>query len=273
MLPKTEKTGLESGYERRDFATGPSTYTDAGFSQKIYEATGLADRTTPAKVADIMSGPGKVGLALQERDPRHRFFFLDLAGGQLSKISPDENRFRLVGDARALPLADGYLDIVVVRYALKDLTIDEQPVALKEILRGLRPGGELIIADMVSPEVQGAKEWLNKQHALKQELSGRNPLTEGVCHIPTQSEWVVLLEQAGFHVEMYDSHLSCVTTTDWVKGKQVTVEQLVQLDQMIMEAPPMVKKAFNIRKEDALVKIDYPLVILRAVKPAYGKES
>lgn len=271
------RSGLRDGYDLRDFNTGPTTYADAAFSEKIFSATGLADFSGQARVLDLMSGPGKVGLSLQEYAPQHTYYFLDLSQLQLEKIPatgeivyrdltlPVANH-RLRADVRELPIRGKSMDVAVARYALKDLTDYEQGPTLFGIAETLKPGGRLVIADMVSPDGPDNKSWLNMHHSLKQELSGRNPLQEGFCHIPTEHGWMRVLQDAGMKVTAIDTHVSHVTTTDWVRGKQLTEVQLEQMNDDIRNAPETVKQTFNVREDGGLLMLDYPVIILQAVR-------
>ncbi len=53
------------------------------------------------------------------------------------------------GDMRSLPIADGSIDAVVSCYAFHHLTDADKRVALAEVARVLRPGGRVVIADMM----------------------------------------------------------------------------------------------------------------------------
>lgn len=280
-----KQPGLTGGYDKRDFEVGPSTYSDEDFLQKILDATELKDLAV-ARVGDFMCGPGKVGLALKEKVPRHQFLFLDLANSQLRKIPSDKDILKIKGDVRFIPCAEAVLDVVVARYSVKDLPKPEQPAALREIRRALKDRGVFVIADMVAP-ADKVKKWLNCQHALKQELGGRNPELEGKCHIPTEEEWLQMLQAAGFQANVFAYHTSKVDTQAWVRGKQITPEQLVSLNHMILTAPLEVRDQFKIRSEkhsqwlgnenltleevrregEALkVEMDYPVIIVKAAK-------
>ena len=171
-----------------------------------------------------------------------------------------------MADVRCLSVIveDGSIDVATVRYGLKDIPKNQQPIALSGINYALKPGGVLVIADMVSPE--GAREWNIMQHSRKQQFSGRNIKEEGECYIPTEAEWLKMLREAGFEPEIFDHYKSLVTTTDWVKGKQITDDQRMQMDAFILSAPENIKKEFNIRQEGQDVKIDYPVIIIKAVK-------
>lgn len=263
-----EESGLTGAYNRRDFEAGPKTYGDTVFLDLIERSTGLSNSERGSLlVADIMSGPGGVGLALFKKHPQHSYYFFDLASRQLQKINhPDASIVKIQADARAIfPVADDMFDVEVARYAIKDLTKKDQSNALMQIYRTIKPGGNFTLADMLAPSLE-TKDWLNKQHAKKQKFSGRDSDIEGVCHIPTEIEWIILLESVGFKASVVGKHVSRVTTSDWESGKQVSTEQLQELNTMIIGAPEEIKTAFNIREEDGQVKIDYPLLVIRGIK-------
>src|SRR3989344_2366891 len=251
-------------YSQRDFAQGPRTYTDSAFLDTIFIATKLAEFKGSALVVDFMSGPGKVASGIKERVSGHRYVALDGSVGLLRKIADPEIE-RVVGDIRATPLKPNSVDIGIVRYGIKDIPEEQQLDVLRQIYESLKPGGKLVIADMVSPE--GAREWNNKQHSQKQQFSGRNIETEGECNIPTENEWLTLLREIGFETEVFGYYTSYVTTTDWVNGRQITDKQRQLMDKLLLNTPDEIKTAFNIRQEEEDVRIDYPVIIIKAVKP------
>lgn len=261
---ETPQSGIAEMYAGRDFVAGPATYTNQEFFQKISNATSLDRATKQVRVLDSMSGPGLVGSGLQKLAPRHRYFYLDLVPTQLAKIDGAEGK--VAGDARQIPFTEKAFQVGVVRYAAKDIPQNQQAKLFEEMHRVTARRGRWVLADMYAPNPD-VYEWLNWQHAMKQERSGRNRQTEGTCHIPTEEGWLELFRKTGFRAEVVDKHMSFVTTTDWLKSNQVTAEQLNELNRMILTAPDAVKTAFNIREEDGSVKINYPVTIIRATKP------
>lgn len=266
---ESSSTGMPEIYATRNWDAGPKTYTDQTMYDMLHRATGLADFIGQAIVLDLMSGPGKVGAALRDRSPQHRFIAVEASEGSLAKVPDGIERIKTdVRDLSAVPQAD----VVVVRYGLKDIPQDQQGAVLAGINEALKPGGVLVVADMVSPD--GMKARTNRHHSAKQELSGRDVATKGRCNIPTEDQWVSLLNNAGFRVTGIEDYVSQVRTADWVKGGQFGTDmeeanaKRAQMDQMLASEPRYFRQRFNVRGgEDGPAGIDFPVLVIRAEKP------
>lgn len=114
-------------------------------------AAGLPDG---ALVVDIGTGPGRVPMAIAAAHPELRVEGLDLAEEMIAHAAataaaeglPEERvRFR-VGDAAALPYADGEVDLVVSTVSLHHW--DRPAEGLAEVRRVLAPGGRGWIYDL-----------------------------------------------------------------------------------------------------------------------------
>lgn len=251
-------------HQRRDDREGPPTYRDPSFSELIANAAGLVPTGPSLRVADVMSRHGKMAAELRAIAPQHSFTAIALTEGQLS--STPEGIATLTADARTFdPATVGVFDLGVARYGFKEFRAEEQPQALASAHGIIKDNGALVVVDMVA--TKSTKDWLNKHHRQKQRFEGRDIKRDGECHIPTRDEWLKLLTAAGFRPEVSSYYTSRVTTTDWVRGKQITDEQREEMDRQMLEAPYEITRFFNIREEDGLVRIDYPVIIIRAVKP------
>ncbi|KKQ37460.1 MAG: hypothetical protein US55_C0032G0019 [Candidatus Levybacteria bacterium GW2011_GWC2_37_7] len=139
-------------YGKRDEGKGPETYRSQSLLDTIFKATGLENFKGSAVFVDLMSGPGGIALNLQKKAPQHSYAVLDNDKDQLKKIGEQEPVRKILADVRCLSVIveDGSIDVATVRYGLKDIPKNQQPIALSGINYALKPGGVLVIADMVS---------------------------------------------------------------------------------------------------------------------------
>lgn len=110
-----------------------------------------------ATVIDIGCGTGTLAILLKQRHPDARVIGLDadppiLARARTKAAKAEVNVEFVEGDATALPFEDEFADRVVSSLFFHHLTHDSKQQAFAHILRVLRPGGELHIADWGAPQ-------------------------------------------------------------------------------------------------------------------------
>ena len=98
---------------------------------------------------------------------------------------------RLRADARALPCRDAAFSLVTCRSAL--YRMDDAEAALREMLRVCRPGGRLVIADLIRPNARG----LDRDRIERLRDPGHPPT-------PSIARLVELVTQAGADVRRLD---------------------------------------------------------------------
>lgn len=117
------------------------TYADRTFeSGRITWATSLAGDET---VVDVGCGNGKDLGALRADGHRGRMVAVDFSPGMVITV-PVEVAERVVGDALALPLADGIADVVCELHMLYH--VPDIPAALREARRVLADGGTFLVS-------------------------------------------------------------------------------------------------------------------------------
>ncbi len=106
-----------------------------------------------ADVVDIGCGTGLLALAFAPRV--RRVWALDVSPGMVADIGRRarhagiDNIIALCADARVLPLPDESIDLAVSSYALHHVDAEGKHESLDEAYRVLRPGGRLIVVDMM----------------------------------------------------------------------------------------------------------------------------
>ncbi len=139
---------------RRAFSRASASYGAAAALQhevesRLLESLDFLDDRVPGVVLDLGSGPATAAVAMRERFPRARVMAMDLALPMLqqAKIPGGWNPLRrtidrINADARALPLADGSVDVLFCNLCLQ--WVDDLPAAFAGFRRVLKPDGLLL---------------------------------------------------------------------------------------------------------------------------------
>lgn len=104
-------------------------------------------------VVDVGCGTGLLALEFASR--ARRVWALDISPGMIEAVAANasaaslHNLVAMRADARSLPLADASVDLVVSCYTLHHLDHPGKLRALREARRVLRPGGRLVVVDMM----------------------------------------------------------------------------------------------------------------------------
>lgn len=114
----------------------------------------------PEVVVDLGSGPGSAARALNRRWPRARVVAIDIALPMLREAARHAPPWRplrrdisrVCADARALPLAEDSVDVVVSNLCLQ--WVEDLPATFAGLRRVLRPGGLLLLSTFGSQTLQ-----------------------------------------------------------------------------------------------------------------------
>lgn len=124
-----------------------------GFQRLRDEIIARADPASGERVLDVGAGAGLLTLAVASRT--EHVTAVDLSPAVCRRLEANASRLTLtnvsvvVGDARELPLPEASIDLALSNYCLHHLTDTDKLVALRELVRVLRPGGRLVIGDMM----------------------------------------------------------------------------------------------------------------------------
>lgn len=185
----------------RSFGRAAHRYDDAAILQRrvgdalLHRLESLALR--PDRVLDLGSGTGYCASRLIQYFPNAQLIALDIAQEMLGVM-----RTRMVasqclpvcGDAEALPLADGCLDLIVSNLVLQ--WCRDPAAVLSELARSMNTGGYLLFnslgADTLA-ELKSAWRQVDDQTHVNTFLSGE--------------DWEALLLSAGFDVVLLHNEL------------------------------------------------------------------
>jgi SAM-dependent methyltransferase len=140
-----------------------------------------------------------------------------------------------VASALALPYADGQFDIVTCRLVAHHLPA--LPPALAEMARVLKPGGQLIIVDIVSPEDPALADFINHVEVLRDPSHSKDW---------TLSEWGTAGTEAGTPFAVIAEWRLPLDFTDWTARQQTPPERVKELGQVMDTATPEARDAFAI---------------------------
>ena len=147
---------------RRAFSRSAASYDAAAQLQHATEARLLEsldylddpvlERQPPQRVLDLGCGTGRASRAMQKRWPKAQVISLDLAVPMLQQARAASKRFnpfvqvprQVCGDARALPLADGSVDILFSNLCLQ--WVDNIEAVFAGFRRVLKPQGLLLVS-------------------------------------------------------------------------------------------------------------------------------
>jgi demethylmenaquinone methyltransferase/2-methoxy-6-polyprenyl-1,4-benzoquinol methylase len=172
-----------------------------------------------ARVLDVGTGTGRLGLAVREMDRTRGVVGVDFTFEMLRHAS---SRLAVAaGDAQRLPFADAQFDAVVSGFVVRNLGDIER--GLHEQVRVLRPGGALVVLETTP----GPAGWLRPLYrfyfrrivpvlgkVVAGDASAYTYLPESTLAFVEPRRLAALFESCGLHqVRVRDLMLGCVALT------------------------------------------------------------
>ncbi len=149
VVPQSEIGALYDGISRFYDVWGRLTESKA--RERALELAEVKDGST---VLEVAVGTGLMFEQIVRRNPGGRNIGVDLSDGMLEKArrrlarSGEKNYALSIGNAAALELGSGTVDVLVNNYMFDLISFEEMGRVLEEFGRVLKPGGKLVLVNM-----------------------------------------------------------------------------------------------------------------------------
>jgi len=164
------------------------------------------DASVPPRVLDLGCGPGLMANAILAEFPKAQLTLIDLTPEMIeacrSRFERFDNVTYRIGDFRLDDLGEAY-DVVLASLSLHHLELSERPACARRILQSLKPGGQLITAEVIvdeSPTVRERQYELWRRFMTAQGEDGETWYQKHLAkdHPVEIAAWVSTLTEAGF---------------------------------------------------------------------------
>lgn len=216
----------------------------------------IASLTGVEKVLDAGCGAGHTALAFAPHVAE--VVAVDLSEAMLAQCrhlaaarAIENVAFRL-GDVERLPFDDHEFDLVVSRYSAHHWP--NPGLALAEFARVLKPGGRVLLDDVVSYEEHSCDSYLQSIEVLRDPSHVRDH---------TVAQWRVMMEWTGLRADVAYEGGVFIDFASWVERMNTHPTAVAAIRHLFQVAPQEVKEALQVQAND-----DFTLrgAILRGAK-------
>ncbi|WP_282139991.1 class I SAM-dependent methyltransferase [Cytobacillus oceanisediminis] len=230
------------------FGKNAEKYVTSKIHGDAAELNQLVQTLNPQKdwvVLDIATGGGHVAKSLAPFVSQ--VFAADLTKEMLANtarhLESCKNIWYVLADAEALPFLDKYFDAVTCRIAPHHFPNPEKFIS--EAGRVLKPGGQFLMIDNVSPEEKELAGFMNTVEKLRDDSH---------CRCLSTGEWRKLFAGSGLHETNSKSRKKTFEFPSWVGRTAENVEQIKSVENYILQADQAAADYFQIEFHDGRVQ-------------------
>lgn len=219
---------------------------------RMVELTGLQPG---ARLLDIGTGTGHTALAFAAGG-------VEVVGLDMTRAMLEQARglaaergaeFSAVQSyAERLPFADGSFDAVACRYCAHHF--DDNPQAIREMGRVLRPDGVLVFVDHVAPEDDEADAFVNRLDWLRDPSHNREPRL---------SEYQRWFTDAGLTIDQIEPFRETMVADEWFARARTAPDREAEARALLANASQPLRDTFAI--SDDPVSFELHMVLMRAI--------
>lgn len=247
---------VKQQFDRAAAAYGTSPIFAKGHDLALMVET--ASPTAEMTLLDVACAAGHTAFAFA---PKVReAIAIDLSPGMLAEAKQQAAARKITNiqfqeaSAAELPFSDRHFDIVTCRYAAHHFP--SLPPILAEILCVLKPGGQLLVVDAISPEEKPLAEFINQVELLRDPSHNRYWML---------SEWQAAGESIGIPFTIISQWNLLIDFADWTARQQTPMAAVSELETLFDNASTAAQSAFSIVGPPAR-SFHLPSVLLQATK-------
>lgn len=194
------------------------------------------------RVLDVATGAGHTAIAFARQAAEVTAFDLTAAmlatAQELAAAQGVTNIAFVAGDAGHLPFPDASFDLVTCRYAAHHFPHPAQ--AAQEWARVLKPGGRLLLVDIVSPDDPTSDTFLNTAEILRDPSHVRDH---------TVGQWFTMLGDAGLAVTDAGRFPLRLEFANWTARMRTPEAAAAQIRTLFANAPANVQEHLRLEPD------------------------